>query len=68
MVSTPVAAPVRKFDPWIVVWVTVESGALYTVLTIGALAVSFPVESVSYFLSYILAQVSVREITIYVRL
>ncbi|KZV72197.1 hypothetical protein PENSPDRAFT_751105 [Peniophora sp. CONT] len=57
--STPVAAlSTHRFDPWIIVWVAIESGALYTLLTIGALAVSFPAESVSYFLSYILAQIS----------
>ncbi|VDB88650.1 unnamed protein product [Peniophora sp. CBMAI 1063] len=57
--ATPIAATSgRKFDPWVIVWVAVESGAIYTFLTIGALSVSFPAEAVSYFLSYILAQVS----------
>ncbi|KZV72198.1 hypothetical protein PENSPDRAFT_751106 [Peniophora sp. CONT] len=56
--STPVAAPsTHRWDPRILVWVVIESGAIYTVLAILALALSFPDEIASYSLTYVLAQI-----------
>ncbi|VDB89997.1 unnamed protein product [Peniophora sp. CBMAI 1063] len=57
IMSTPVAAP-RTFDPWLVLWVFVDSGALYTCITILALSLSFPVSTASYVLTFSLGQIS----------
>ena len=58
IMATPVIAP-RAFDPWLVLWVFVDSGALYTCVTILALSLSFPISTASYVLIFSLGQISV---------
>ncbi|KZV75385.1 hypothetical protein PENSPDRAFT_647178, partial [Peniophora sp. CONT] len=57
IMATPVASP-RTFDPWLVLWVFVDSGALYTCVTILALSLSFPISTASYVLTFALGQIS----------
>lgn len=59
--ATPVAAR-RSFDPWLMLWVFVDSGALYTCITILALSLSFPISTASYVLTFTLGQISVRSV------
>lgn len=61
ILATPVAAP-RTFDPWLVLWVFVDSGVLYTCITILALSLSFPISTASYVLTFSLGQISVRSV------